>query len=136
MSHGLVGNPVSTLQYLLREQGVISEKGGKILPKQLSIKRTGWTFCQKQLSKQGFFYQLKAIFNRKTCKYHNSNHKPDYISLRKQENCIKRQEKRECHQRSGWNFFQKQLSEQDLITANRVEKNLKIVKRSCSLNRY
>ena len=36
----------------------------------------------------------------------------------------------------GGIFFKKQLSEQDLITANRVVKNFKIVKRSCSLIRY
>ena len=32
--------------------------------------------------------------NRKTCQYHDFNHKPDYMCLRKQENCIKKQKKR------------------------------------------
>ena len=127
----------------IKRTGCNKRTGGKNSPKIVKrtgfIKQTGWTFCQKQLSKQGFFYQLKAILHSKTCQYHGFNYKPDYISLRKQENCIKRHTKKENakkYQRSGWNFFQKQLSEQDLITANRVVKNFKIVKRSCSLNRY
>ena len=46
--------------------------------------------------------------NRKTCQYHDFNHKPDYISLRKQENYIKRQIKKENakkYQRTGWGKF-------------------------------
>jgi len=47
--------------------------------------------------------------NRKTYQYHDFNHKPDYISLRKQEIASKDKKKKnaEKHQRSGWNFFQK-----------------------------
>ena len=104
---------ICTLQYLLIEQDVISEQGRdspKIVKQTVCIKRTGWTFCQKQLSKQGFFYQLKTTLYSKTCKFHVFNYRPDYISLRKQENCIKRQKKKENakkYHRSGWNFFQK-----------------------------
>ena len=41
-----------------------------------------------KIDKQSIFFRLK------TCQYHDFKHKPDYISLRKQENCIKRQKKR------------------------------------------
>ena len=118
-------NNVSWLSWQPRVYSVVSIKrtgcnkrtGGENSPKIVNrtgcIKRTGWTFCQKQLSKQGFFYQLKAILNRKTCQYHDFNHKPDYISLRKQKNCIKRQKK---------------------ISAIRVDFFSKIVKRTGSNN--
>ena len=45
----------------------------------------------------------------KACQYHGFNYKPDYISLRKQENCIKRQKRGmpKKYQRSWCNFFQK-----------------------------
>ena len=55
----------------------------------------------------------------KTCQYHGFNYKPDYISLRKQENCIKRQKKRRKCQK---------------ISAIRVEFFSKIVKRTGSNN--
>ena len=110
-----------TLQYLLREQDVISkqwENSPKIVKRTGCIKRTGWPFCQKQV-----FLLVLAILYSKTCQCHGFNYKPDYDNLRKQENCIKRHIKKESakkYQRSGWIFFQKQLSEQDLLISFRI----------------
>ena len=60
----------------------------------------------------------KAIFNRETCQYHDSNHIPDYLSLRKQENCIKNKKKGNAKK----------------MLAIRVENFSKIVKRTGSNN--
>ena len=72
-------------------------------------------FLSKIDKQAGCFYQLQAILNRKTYQYHNYNHKPDYISLRKQENCIKRPKTEECQKKiyvpsKKWHLVGKQLS--------------------------
>jgi len=64
----------------------------------------------KIVKQTGPFYLLEAILYKKTCQYHGFKYKPDYISLRKQENCIKRQKKEKMPKNiidQGGFFFQK-----------------------------
>ena len=72
----------------------------------------------KIVKQTGLFYLLEAILCSKTCQYHGFNYKPDHISLRMQENCIKRQKRRKCQK----------------ISSIRVEFFSKIVKRTGSNN--
>ena len=77
---------------------------------QKNISNQGGFFFSKIVKQTGPFYLLEAILYKKTCQYHGFKYKPDYISLRKQENCIKRQKKRENakkYHQSRRIFFQK-----------------------------
>jgi hypothetical protein len=73
----------------------------------------------------------------KTGQYHSLNHKPDKES-KKIASKDKRQKKRNAkkYQQSGWIFFSKIVKQTGSNNCEQGGKNFKIVKRSCSLNRY